>query len=186
MRARWSLRTGCHFERPQVARDQDLQLLHVLLLRLHHAEDQTVSLPHALGVGRFYVLLHNLLPAPTAQPAAKETLHLLNLPQLHRFLYLVTEASHRLGGRLKVHLTAETASAHRCWTDGRATLSAKGANFCTQLFNFRSQVFALLGVLPFCCLLALHHLQQVHMFLFQFFLLQKHFVEAERRRGLGT
>lgn len=58
------------------------KLFQVLFFRLHHAEDEAVALPHALSVRRLDVLLHNLLPATPAQPAAEKALHLLNLSQL--------------------------------------------------------------------------------------------------------
>ena len=37
------LGTGGHFERPQKTRDQDLQLLDILLLSLDHSENQAVE-----------------------------------------------------------------------------------------------------------------------------------------------
>lgn len=58
------------------------ELLEVFLLRLDHAEHETVSLSHALGVRRLDVLLNDLLPPAPAQPAAEEALHLLNLSKL--------------------------------------------------------------------------------------------------------
>ena len=78
-----------HLERSEEARDENLQLLHVLLLSLHHAEHQTrevssfllfhetsisfnlhppVSFPHALCVWRPNVIFHNLFP-----PSSKNT-----------------------------------------------------------------------------------------------------------------
>lgn len=46
----WLLGAGCHAQRPQEVVDQDVQLLHVLGLRVHHAEHHLVPLPHALCV----------------------------------------------------------------------------------------------------------------------------------------
>ena len=70
------LGAGGHAEGPEEVGDEAGQLAVVLLLTLHHAEDDAVALAHALGVGRPDVQLHDLLPAPPTQPAAEETLNL--------------------------------------------------------------------------------------------------------------
>jgi hypothetical protein len=94
------------------------QLLQVLLLGLDHREDETVTLSHALRVRRLDVLLHDLLPATAAQPAAKKALHLLDLPQLDRVLHRVAEV--RQVGRLD--------DAHRLRVLGRGASATETAS----------------------------------------------------------
>ena len=56
------------------------------------AEEQChspVSLPHALGVRRPDVLVHDLLPPPAAKPTPEEALDLLDLGDVRVFGVLV-------------------------------------------------------------------------------------------------
>ena len=70
------LGAGGHAEGPQEDGDERGELLDVLLLALHHAEHDAVALAHALRVIRPDVLVDDLFPAPAAEPAAEEALHL--------------------------------------------------------------------------------------------------------------
>lgn len=70
------LGAGSHTQWPEETVHQDGQLVDVLRLRLHHAEDDLVPLPHALSVRGADVVLDYDLPLPAAEPAAHEALHL--------------------------------------------------------------------------------------------------------------
>lgn len=70
------LGAGRHAQWPQEVVDQDVELLHVLGLRVHHAEHHLVPLPHALGVRRADIVLDDGLPLPPADPASQEALDL--------------------------------------------------------------------------------------------------------------
>lgn len=157
MRARRAFRAGRHLEGPQVARNEDLELLHVLLLGLDHAEHEAVPFPHALCVRRLDVFLHDLLPTTTTQPAAKETLDLLDLSQLHRVLDIVAQARQLLGDLIRTLATKTTPSNGR-GTHRRTTLPTQCTNLGAKLLYLRGQLFALLRVLPLGRLFALDHL----------------------------
>lgn len=75
-----------HLKGPQKAGDQELQLLHILLLCLHHAKYQAVPFPHVFRVRGVDVLGDDLLPPAAAQPSAEEGLNLLDLPDLVRLI----------------------------------------------------------------------------------------------------
>lgn len=70
------LRAGCHAQGPEETVHQDIELVHILRLGLHHCEHNLVSLPHALSMGRTNVVLHDGLPFPPTQPASHEALNL--------------------------------------------------------------------------------------------------------------
>lgn len=70
------LGAGRHAQRPQEVVDQDVELLHIFGLRVHHAEHHLVPLPHALGVWGADVVLDDGLPLPPADPASQEALDL--------------------------------------------------------------------------------------------------------------
>lgn len=139
VRERRPLGAGGHLERPQEARDEHLQLLHVLLLGLDHAEHEAVALPHALRVRRVDVLLDDLLPPAPAQPAAEEALHFLDFPQLGGVLNLRAQIANRRVLVLAVVAVvrvvrgvAEAAALHRADADAadaaaEASAAADGA-----------------------------------------------------------
>lgn len=70
------LGAGSHAKRPEETVHQDGQLVDVLRLCFHHAEDDLVPLPHALSMRGTDVVLDNNLPLPPAEPATHEALHL--------------------------------------------------------------------------------------------------------------
>lgn len=183
------------------------KLFQVLFFRLHHAEDEAVALSHALSVWRLDVLLDDLLPATPAQPAAEEALHLLNFPQLSGILArLAQQVGCIADGALGVRLVgsrsgggrAEAAPSHGRCREGRpgrlltqnadlksinSLLSrhrylSDSINLRPELSYLRSELLALLSVLPLGRLFALDNLKQMNMLLFQLLLLKQQFVEA--------
>lgn len=86
---------GGHSERPQETVDEDGELMDVLRLGLDHVKDDLVSLPHALGVRRADIVLHDGLPLPPAEPTAHEALHLrTNTGEDAHALQLCTRSFH--------------------------------------------------------------------------------------------
>lgn len=59
------LGAGRHAQGPQETIDEDVELVDVLRLSLDHGEHDLVSLPHAFGVRRTNVILHDGLPFPS-------------------------------------------------------------------------------------------------------------------------
>ena len=70
------LGAGCHAQGPEETVHQDVKLVYILRLGLHHREHNLVSLPHALCMGRTKVVLHDGLPLPPTQPPSHEALNL--------------------------------------------------------------------------------------------------------------
>ena len=70
------LGAGGHSQGPEEAVDQDVELVHILRLSLHHGEHNLVSLPHTFSVRRANVILHDGLPFPSTQPSSHEALNL--------------------------------------------------------------------------------------------------------------
>lgn len=66
----------CHPQGPQETVHQDIKLVHILRLSLHHVENYLVPLPHALCMRRANIILDNGFPFSSAQPAPHEALNL--------------------------------------------------------------------------------------------------------------
>src|SRR4029434_2519294 len=114
------LGAGGHSQRPQEAVDQDGELQHVLGLGLHHVEDNLVPLPHALGVRRGDVVLHDDLPLPPAQPATHEALHLGDNTHTHTHIYIHS----RLNTYTYMYLHTHTCTHTKTYTNTRTMATA--------------------------------------------------------------